>query len=222
MNTLQTQLLELLLVKNAIRFGSFKTKSGRSSPYFIDMGAINSGISLNKISNIYAKHIAKEFNDKTDNLFGPAYKGIPLCTSISMSLSNSIKKEETFTFNRKEEKQHGERGTIIGYRYIGKENVVIVEDILTAGTSIKETIICLKTYDVNILGCIVAVDREEKGKDDRSARQEIYDDHGIRIQSILKIREIFEILMSQKILDKYWIESKQKKDIKDYISKYIL
>ena len=131
--------VHFLVEAGALKFGNFVTKSGRETPYFINTGEFRTGATLSKLAEYYASAFMEHFDGKAQNLYGPAYKGIPLCAATAMKLSDVYAQNLTFTYNRKEVKDHGEGGSLVGYKYAEKTNVVIIEDVITAGTSVNET-----------------------------------------------------------------------------------
>ena len=184
----QQRYLDLILKNKGISFGDFTTKSGRQSPYFIDTGSIHTGDELYQLTEVYSTCICEHLEGKQiQNVYGPAYKGIPLAISCSYNLSKRLKKEVSFSFNRKEKKDHGEGGELVGYQYRGGESVIVVEDILTGGVSLKQTFEFLKSnYQITPQAAIVGIDRQEKGMTTNlSAKDELSKVYGIPIFSIL-------------------------------------
>lgn len=154
--------VHFLVESGALKFGDFVTKSGRNTPYFINTGEFRTGASLSKLAEFYAAAFVEHFDGKATNLYGPAYKGIPLCAATAMKLSDVYAKNLTFTYNRKEVKDHGEGGSLVGYKYAEKTNVVIIEDVITAGTSVNETLQILKNIEnANVIGLLISVDRRK-------------------------------------------------------------
>jgi len=192
----QTNINELVpfLVKcGAMKFGSFVTKSGRVSPYFVNMGTVCNGEGLALLAGCYAEIFKKHFEGKADNLFGPAYKGIPLCAATAAALHREHGINVSFTYNRKEAKDHGEGGVLVGDLYSEKKQIVIIEDVITAGTSIEETMsIMNQIQNAKVIGLIVAMDRKEKLGDGKSALQQIREKYGIEAYSIASIDDILK------------------------------
>lgn len=203
----KNEFIKFMCDSKVLIFGDFITKSGRKTPYFINTGNYSSGEQINKLGYFYAKCI-KENNIMPDVLFGPAYKGIPLCVSLSSALYEKYGEDVNYCFNRKEVKDHGEGGLIVGHILKDGENVVIVEDVITAGTAIREVIPILKnTANVNINSIIISVDRMEKGKKDKSAIQEVYEEFGIKVYPIVTIDDIISsiengVIEGREYLDK--------------------
>lgn len=187
--------VHFLVESGALKFGDFVTKSGRNTPYFINTGEFRTGASLSKLAEFYAAAFVEHFDGKATNLYGPAYKGIPLCAATAMKLSDVYAKNLTFTYNRKEAKDHGEGGSLVGYKYAEKTNVVIIEDVITAGTSVNETLQILKNIEnANVIGLLISVDRKEKLDNGKSALQTVQEEYGIEAHSIVNINDIIAFL----------------------------
>ena len=192
------QFVHFLVEAGALKFGDFVTKSGRNTPYFINTGEFRTGRTLSKLAEFYAAAFMKHFDGKAQNLYGPAYKGIPLCAATAMKLSDVYSQDLTFTYNRKEAKDHGEGGMLVGYKYAEKTNVVITEDVITAGTSVNETMQALsKIENANVIGLLISVDRKEKLENGKSALQTVQDEYGIEAHSIVNINDIIAFLESE-------------------------
>ena len=214
-------LIKFLLQKNVLSFGDFITKSGRKSPYFFNMGKINTAYSLKKIASAYADLIINHFGDKVDNVFGPSYKGIPLSIMVAQLLSKSLQKDISFTFDRKEQKKHGEGGSLIGHEYKGTENVVIVEDVLTSGLSLSHTTSLLESYNIYPLGAIVAVDRKEHPKQHLIDQKNIRHHFRFPIYELLSVNDILtHALQSHKENEIIGKDPNTIKKIKDYLSSF--
>lgn len=213
--------LECLLRCGVLRFGEFKTKSGRMSPYFFNTGRIDSGESLGEVAGYYADLIAERFGSRVDNLFGPAYKGIPLAVMTSARLAAKLGRDVSFTFNRKEAKDHGEGGSLVGRAYQGGEKVVVVEDVITGGTSFHETVPLLRRLGADVIGLVVGVDRQERGsKAGISAMREVGEQYGIPTASIITISEVVETLYDRKVLGQVWIDAPTHAFIDAYRAQY--
>lgn len=184
--------LRLLLRTNALQFGTFMTKSGRESPYFIDSGRLDTGDAIAEAADCYAALL--EGGDVPDVLFGPAYKGIPLAVATAEALTRRVGRPIGWLFNRKEAKDHGERGALVGRLPRTGETVTIIEDVLTGGTSVRETIPLLARHGITPTRLLVGVDREERGSTRSIARDEIRGTFGIEVRSILTLTDILETL----------------------------
>ena len=184
--------IEFALEKKVLQFGDFVTKAGRNSPYFFNLGAFNDGDSLKLLGEFYANKIIDTKLD-FDLIFGPAYKGIPLVSSISIALSNK-NINIPFAFNRKEAKSHGERGDIIGSEI--KDKVLVVDDVISAGTSINESHNLINLNGGHMSGVIVAIDRQEKGQNKLSATQEVAMKYSVPVISIINLEDIIAYLES--------------------------
>lgn len=177
-----------------LKFGDFVTKSGRNTPYFINTGEYKTGEQLAKLGGFYAQCI-KENNIPVETLFGPAYKGIPLSVACAIALSNNYGVNVNYCFDRKEAKDHGEGGVIVGKKLVDSEKVCIIEDVITAGTAIRQVLPVIKAAaDVEITGMVISVDRMEKGQHELSAVQEVYNDFGIKVYPIVTIMDIIDAI----------------------------
>ena len=190
-----------------LTFGDFTLKSGRKAPYFVNTGNYKTGKQLAKLGEFYAECI-KDHGISPDTLFGPAYKGIPLAVSCSVALFNKYGMDVNYCFDRKEAKDHGEGGVIVGKQLTDGEKVVIIEDVITAGTAIRQVIPVLKNAaDVDIQAMIISVDRMEKGKEgDLSAVQEVKRDFGIEVFSIVTIEDIIKAIEDGVIEGKEYLD----------------
>lgn len=191
MRAYKTEFMELALEIGVLRFGQFKLKSGRISPYFFNSGLFNTGYAVAKLGRYYAAAAAASGID-FDTLFGPAYKGIPLVTLTAAALAEHHGKDVPFCFNRKEAKDHGEGGTIIGAPLGGR--VLIVDDVITAGTAIRESIEIIRRTGADPVGVLIALDRQERGSGETSAVQEAEQNFGVRITSIINLDDLVEHL----------------------------
>ena len=186
--------IEFALEKKVLQFGDFLTKAGRKSPYFFNLGAFNDGDSLQRLGEFYANKIIGT-KIEFDMIFGPAYKGIPLVSSTSIALS-SKEKNFPYSFNRKEAKDHGEGGEIIGSEIKGK--VLVLDDVISAGTSINEAYNLIRSNGAKIAGVIVAIDRQEKSENMLSATQEITKKYSIPVFSLINLKDIIHYLETKK------------------------
>lgn len=177
-----------------LKFGDFTAKSGRKIPYFINAGDIKTGEQILKLGEFYAKAYFEKVGNKKSVLYGPAYKGIPIAVSVATALAREGL-DVPFFFNRKEEKDHGEGGVFVGYKPTEGEEIVIVEDVITAGTAIRESMENLKSLEnTKVIATFVMVDRKEKGKTEKSAMQEVADEFGFPVYSVVDVYDIIEYL----------------------------
>lgn len=183
--------IDLAIRYQVLKFGEFTLKSGRISPYFFNAGLFNSGYALAELGSCYAQAIIDN-NINYDVLFGPAYKGIPLVAAIAYALSVNHNIDKTYAFNRKEAKDHGEGGLIVGAALSG--NVLIVDDVITAGTAIREAVDIIQAEGAATSAVLIALDRQEKGKSELSAIQEVNRDYGIDVFSIITLADLIEYL----------------------------
>lgn len=193
MQAYQQEFLEFVIANDILRFGEFTLKSGRKSPYFFNAGLFNTGEKLGFLANCYAAAIADAKLD-FDVLFGPAYKGIPLAATTAMALAGKQGINKPYCFNRKEAKDHGEGGNIVGAELTGK--VLIIDDVITAGTAIREAADILAANGAELAGIAVAMDRQEKGTGEMSAIQEIEQQYQIKVVSIISLGDIISYLES--------------------------
>ena len=200
MDRYKEEFITFMVQSKVLTFGDFTTKSGRKTPFFINTGNYDSGEEMSRLGSFYAKALHQKLGNDFDCLFGPAYKGIPLATTTAVALSNEYKQAVTFCFNRKEEKDHGEGGSLVGHKLKDGERVVIVEDVTTAGTSIRETVPILKaTANVEVTALIVSVDRMEKGTGQRSALSELREEFNLLPIPIVTLDEIVEFLHNREL-----------------------
>lgn len=221
MEQYKKEFIEFMISCEVLTFGDFVTKSGRNTPFFINTGKYRTGNQIAKLGDFYAQAIEDHFGTEADVLFGPAYKGIPLVTTTAAALSKVGQGEIAFCFNRKEAKDHGEGGSLVGHKLQDGDNVLIVEDVTTAGTSIYETVPILKgAAAVNLLGLIVSVDRMEKGKGERSAFAQIREDFGMKTCAIVTLDEVVSYLHNNEIDGTVYIDDDMKANIDAYRAKY--
>ena len=187
----QHQFIEFAIETGVLRFGDFTLKSGRISPYFFNAGLFNTGRQLARLGRFYAQAIV-DSGIQFDVLFGPAYKGIPLAAAAGIALADHHDRDVPWCFNRKEAKDHGEGGSLVGAGLRGK--VLIIDDVITAGTAIRESVDIIQAAGARPAGVVIALDRQERGRDARSAIQEVEDTLGIRVVSIVKLEHLIEYL----------------------------
>lgn len=188
------EFIKFLEDAGVLKFGDFTAKSGRKIPYFINAGEIKTGEQISRLGEFYAKAYFDKIGNKRAVLYGPAYKGIPIAVSVAVALAkNGL--DVPFFFNRKEEKDHGEGGVFVGYKPQPGEEIVIVEDVVTAGTAIRESMAILSSLeDVKVSATFVMVDRKEKGKTDKSAIAEVGEEYGFPVYSVVDVYDIIEYL----------------------------
>lgn len=188
------EFIKFLEDAGVLKFGDFTAKSGRKIPYFINAGDIKTGEQIQKLGEFYAKAYFEKVGNKKSVLYGPAYKGIPIAVSVAVALAKDGL-DVPFFFNRKEEKDHGEGGVFVGYKPQAGEDVVIVEDVITAGTAIRESMAILSKLDgVNVKATFVMVDRKEKGQGEKSAMAEVTDEFVFPVYSVVDVYDIIEYL----------------------------
>jgi len=193
MKPYQKEFIEFALQTGVLRFGSFTLKSGRQSPYFFNSGLFNSGASLAKLGRFYAKTIAAS-GVEFDVLFGPAYKGIPLASTTVVALADQQQRDVPYVFNRKEKKDHGEGGQLVGADLQGK--VLIIDDVISAGTSVRESVDIIRAAGAEPAGVIIALDRQERGQGELSAIQEVQAEHNIPVLSIISLNDLLGYLQN--------------------------
>jgi orotate phosphoribosyltransferase len=191
----QCDFIELCMRLGVLKFGSFKLKSGRDSPYFFNAGLFNTGAAISAVGRAYAACVAAS-DVSFDMLFGPAYKGIPLVTATAAALAQSHGRSLAFAFNRKEIKHHGERGTIVGGPLVGR--VLIVDDVITAGTAIRESIEIIRSAGATPAGVLLALDRQERGSDSsRSAVQEVREQFALPVIAVIGLDQLMQYVQAQ-------------------------
>lgn len=200
MQDYQSAFLKFALDTKVLRFGEFVLKSGRSSPYFFNSGLFNTGRSLAELGRFYAQAIVHS-RIEFDMLFGPAYKGIPLVAAISIALADHHDRDVPYAFDRKEAKEHGEGGNIVGSPLKGK--ILIVDDVISAGTSVRESVNLIKENKAIPGGVMIALDRQEKGTGDTSAIQEIEANYGMKVASIVKFEHLITFLKENPALSEH-------------------
>jgi len=191
MKNYQHDFIDFAISAGVLRFGDFTLKSGRTSPYFFNAGLFNTGEQLARLGRCYAQAITESHID-FDVLFGPAYKGIPLAAATSIALADHHQRNIPWCFNRKETKDHGEGGNLVGAGLTGK--ILVIDDVITAGTAIRESVEIIKAAGAALAGVVIALDRQERGRDDRSAIQEVEDTLGIAVTSIVTLSHVLEYL----------------------------
>ncbi|MDO6612989.1 orotate phosphoribosyltransferase [Shewanella sp. 1_MG-2023] len=199
MKAYQREFIEFALERQVLRFGEFTLKSGRTSPYFFNAGLFNTGRDLARLGRFYAAALVDSGIDY-DLVFGPAYKGIPIATTTVVALCDHHDVDVPYCFNRKEAKTHGEGGSLVGSELAGK--IMLVDDVITAGTAIRESMEIIAAQDASLAGVLIALDRQEKGKGELSAIQEVERDFGCDIVSIVKLSDLISYLSEKPGMEK--------------------
>lgn len=219
MEAFQAAFVELLVQYEVIRFGSFTLKSGRTSPYFVNAGQLRTGEAITRLGQAYAAQL-RAHDIPCDMVFGPSYKGVPLAVSTAMALSGDGH-DVGFSFDRKEAKDHGEGGTFVGTQPQAGMRVVVVDDVITSGRSIRESVTLLKaTADVQVTAVVVAVDRQEKGKTDRSTLTELRDELGITVLPVVSVRGMVDWLVGRELGGKTVLSHSGKAEIEAYLAEH--
>ena len=221
MEQYKKEFIEFMIDCEVLRFGDFVTKSGRKTPFFVNTGFYRTGAQLRKLGEYYAKAIENTFGTDFDVLFGPAYKGIPLSVAASMALSEHYGADIRYCSNRKEVKDHGDKGILLGGPIGDGDRVVIIEDVTTAGTSIHETLPIIRAQgDVNVLGLVVSVDRMERGQGEKSALKEIEEQFGFKTTAIVTMADVVVHLYNKEYKGRVVIDDKLKAAIDAYYEQY--
>ncbi len=215
------EFIKFMLESEVLLFGDFVTKSGRKTPFFINTGKYRTGSQIARLGRFYAAAIMEHLGGKMDVLFGPAYKGIPLVVTTAAALHSEHHCDVAFCFNRKEAKDHGEGGLLIGHQPRPGDRVLIVEDVVTAGTSVAETVpILLKAAPVTLSGLVVSVDRQERGTGERTALAEIRERYGMPAFAIVTMKEIVAYLRNREMNGRVWVDDTMYQRIGDYYAQY--
>ncbi|MCR4610018.1 MAG: orotate phosphoribosyltransferase [Eubacterium sp.] len=202
MEAYKQEFVDFMLDSKVLKFGDFTLKSGRKSPFFMNAGLYITGTQLMKLGEFYAKAIHDAYGDDFDVIFGPAYKGIPISVATTIAYSRLYGKEVRYCSNRKEAKDHGDVGILLGSPIKDGDRIVVVEDVTTSGKSMEETIPIVRAQgDVKIIGLMVSLNRCEKGKGDKTALEEIKDLYGFETNAIVSMNEIIDYLVEKKVID---------------------
>ena len=221
MEQYKKEFIEFMVDCRVLKFGDFVTKSGRNTPFFVNTGFYRTGAQLRRLGGYYAEAIHQKFGVDFDVLFGPAYKGIPLSVAATIAISEKYGADIRYCSNRKEIKDHGDKGILLGSPMSDGDKVVIIEDVTTAGTSIEETMPIIKAQgEVETLGLVVSVDRMERGKGEKSALAEIEENYGLKTTAIVTMAEVVEHLYNREYKGKIIIDDKLKAAIDSYYEKY--
>ena len=221
MESYKQEFIEFMVESQVLKFGEFTLKSGRKSPFFMNAGAYVTGAQLRKLGEYYARAIHDNYGLDFDVLFGPAYKGIPLSVATTMAISELYGKEIRYCSNRKEMKDHGDTGILLGSKLKDKDRVVIIEDVTTSGKSIEETVPIIKAQaDVEVKGLIVSLNRMERGKGEKSALEEVKDLYGFPTAAIVSMKDVVEHLYNRECQGKIVIDDQIKAAIDAYYEQY--
>ncbi|MCR5292031.1 MAG: orotate phosphoribosyltransferase [Eubacterium sp.] len=202
METYKKEFVDFMLESNVLKFGDFTLKSGRKSPFFMNAGLYVTGSQLMKLGEYYAKAIHDTYGDDFDVIFGPAYKGIPISVAVAIAYSRLYGQEKRYCSNRKEAKDHGDAGILLGSPIKDGDRIVVVEDVTTSGKSMEETIPIVRAQgDVTIIGLMVSLNRCERGKGEKSALEEISELYGFRTGAIVSMDEIVDYLVEKGVID---------------------
>ncbi len=213
--------IEFMVESQVLKFGEFTLKSGRKSPFFMNAGAYVTGSQLRRLGRYYAEAIHDHYGTDFDVLFGPAYKGIPLSVATTIAFSELYGKDIKYCSNRKEEKDHGDAGILLGSPIKDGDRVVIIEDVTTSGKSIEETFPIIRAQgDVEIVGLMVSLNRMERGKGTKSALEEIQELYGFKANAIVSMADVVEHLYNRECLGQIVIDDKIKSAIDAYYEQY--
>ncbi len=221
MEQYKQEFIEFMVDSQVLKFGEFTLKSGRKSPFFMNAGGYVTGTQLRKLGEYYAKAIHDNYGLDFDVLFGPAYKGIPLTVATTMAISELYGKDIRYCSNRKEVKDHGDTGILLGSKLKDGDKVVIIEDVTTSGKSIEETYPIIKAQaDVEVFGLMVSLNRMEKGQGDKSALMEINEKYGFKANAIVNMEEVVEYLYNKPYKGQTYIDDTLKVAIDAYYEQY--
>ncbi|MCG8615843.1 MAG: orotate phosphoribosyltransferase [Desulfobacterales bacterium] len=218
--TYKEEFIEFLVECNALKFGEFELKSGRLAPYFINTGMFDTGMKIKRLGTYYARAIQEHFGDDFDGIYGPAYKGIPLCITAAAALADEGI-DKGYVFNRKEAKTYADKSAVVGMGLTGDTRLILVDDVITSGKAIRESLEILKTnQNPKVSGIVISVNRQEKGKTDHNALKEVADTLGIPIFAIVTIREIMAFLHNREINGRVVLDDAMKSKIEAYLDTY--
>ena len=221
MEQYKEEFIHFMIDCDVLKFGDFVTKSGRNTPFFINTGFYRTGSQLKRLGEYYARAIKDSFGTDFDVLFGPAYKGIPLSVTTSVALSDLFDADVRYCADRKEVKDHGEGGKLLGGPISDGDKVIIIEDVTTAGTSIKENYPVIKAQgNVDVVGLVVSVDRMERGQGEKAALDEISETYGMKTAAIVTMDEVVECLYNKPYNGKVYIDDELKAAIDHYYELY--
>ena len=221
MESYRQEFIEFMVESQVLKFGEFTLKSGRKSPFFMNAGGYVTGSQLRRLGEYYAKAIHNAYGLDFDVLFGPAYKGIPLAVATAMAISELYGREIRYCSNRKEVKDHGDTGILLGSKLKDGDRVVIIEDVTTSGKSIEETFPIIRAAaDVEIRGLMVSLNRMERGQTDKSALEEIREKYGFETGAIVNMKEVVEYLYHKPCQGKIYIDDEIRKALEVYYGQY--
>jgi orotate phosphoribosyltransferase len=221
MQDYQREFIEFMVASGVLTFGDFVTKSGRRTPFFINTGNYRTGEQARRLGEFYAQAMTAQFGDGFDVLFGPAYKGIPLAVAAAIALAAKHGRNVGYCFNRKEAKDHGEGGALIGHKLRDGERVLIVEDVITAGTSVRETVPLLQAAaNIRLAGLIVGVDRMERGTGEHSALQEVHTTYAMPAGAIVTLTDVVEHLHNRPVHGQVVLDDGIRERIDAYRAQY--
>ena len=217
----KTDFIKFMVRSGVLTFGDFTAKSGRKTPYFVNTGNYKTGYQAAKLGEFYASCIESQVKEPVHALFGPAYKGIPLSVATAIALYNQHGKEVNYCFNRKEAKDHGEGGSMVGYKPQDGDKVAIIEDVVTAGTAVRESIELFKhVAKVDMKALFVSVDRMERGTRDCSTLDELRQDYGIQVFPIVTVRDVIAFLHNNPVDGRVYIDDGMKVKMENYLAEY--
>ena len=221
MEQYKQEFIEFMVESHVLKFGEFTLKSGRKSPFFMNAGAYVTGSQLRRLGQYYAKAIHEHYGDDFDVLFGPAYKGIPLSVATTIAYSELYGKDIRYCSNRKEVKDHGDTGILLGSQMKDGDRVVIIEDVTTSGKSIEETYPIIKAQgNVEVVGLMVSLNRMERGKGEKSALEEVQELYGFKANAIVPMADVVEHLYNKECQGQVVIDDKIKAAIDAYYEQY--
>lgn len=217
----KSELIELMVRAGVLTFGDFTTKSGRKTPYFVNTGNFKTGAQMASLGDLYARTIYEDFGTDFDALYGPAYKGIPLAAAAAASLYRLYGVNKPYFFNRKEAKDHGEGGSLIGYKPKDGDRIVIVEDVVTAGTAVRESAELLGSIaDLKLAALIVSIDRRERGQGSKAALDELEDEFGLKVCPIATVYDVIDKLHGREVDGRVLIDDTMKSKMEAYLAEY--
>jgi len=218
LDAVQRRFLELLVRRDALRFGDFQLKSGRRSPYFVNAGCFHRASDVLALGECYAELIERHCGDRVDVIFGPAYKGIPLAIGAAQAYARSSGREVGWCFDRKEAKTHGDAGEFVGAPLEGGARVVLVDDVLTAGTALRASLNKLASRDIQISAAVVSVDRQEAAEDGRRASAAIAEEYDVPVHSLITIGEAVDHLAEHEVDGRRYLDADQAQRIRQHIA----